>query len=225
MSATASSRPPSPARGLARGLRAGALAALCVLLPLAGHLLSQGHAPRWAVLLGMAAVAVPGSVLLTRARLSDGQVVAALTGAQLAYHAAYALPGACAAVAGAGSGPASMVEHASAAGIPPEVFLSGHVIMLVIAAQLFGLTELLLWRGKPVLEALGVLLLFVWPRIGVTTGPKTDLRALESGALPPSAVVARSNEGRAPPRSRRAAMWRAPLTLTGPMPGGGLCLP
>ncbi|MCB5163896.1 hypothetical protein LG634_03465 [Streptomyces bambusae] len=223
MSAIAPSRPAAPARGVVRALRAGVLAGLCVLLPFAGHLLAQGHTPRWAVLSGMAAVAVPGAVLLTRARLSDTQVVAALVGAQLAYHAAYALPGACAAAAAAGTGPAGLVEHASAAGVPPEVFLAGHLVMLVVAARLFGLTERLLWRGRPVLEALGALLLFVWPRPAAGTGPQVDLRARESVALPPSALVARSNEGRAPPRSGRAPWWAARLLLTGPAPGGGLC--
>ncbi|MFD7030050.1 hypothetical protein ACFWAR_18605 [Streptomyces sp. NPDC059917] len=225
MSATPSSRPPSPTHGVLRGLRAGALAALCVLLPLAGHLLARGHAPRWVVLLGMAAVTVPAAVFLTRRRLSDTQLVAALACAQLAYHAAYSVPGACAAAAEAGRGPTALLEHASASGIPPEVFLAGHGVMLVVAAQLFGLSELLLWRGRPVLEALARLLSFVWPRPHTGTGPKTDPRARQSDEMPPSALVARAHAGRAPPRSRRAALWHALLPLTGPTPGGGLRLP
>ncbi|AWZ05314.1 MULTISPECIES: hypothetical protein [unclassified Streptomyces] len=223
MSAILSSRPPSPARGVVRGLRAGALAALCVLLPLLGHLLSQGHMPRWAVLLGMAAIAAPGAVLLTRHKLSDGQLMAALAGAQLAYHAAYALPGACAAVTGS-QDPVTLVEHVSAAGVPPEVFLAGHLVMLVLAARLFGLTERLLWRGRPALEALRALLMFVWPHLHAGNGPKAALRDLETSAMPPSALVVRLHPGRAPPRCGRAPMWRAPLSTTGLSPGGGLCL-
>ncbi|WP_407835928.1 hypothetical protein ACE1OC_05065 [Streptomyces sp. DSM 116496] len=224
MSATITSRSASPARGLVRGLRAGVLAALCVLLPMTGHLLSQGHMPRWVMLLGMAAVAVPGAVLLTRDKLSDTQLLAALAGAQLAYHAAYAVPGACAAVTGT-RGPLTLLEHASTSGIPPEVFLGGHLVMLVLAARLFGLTERLLWRGGPVLDSLRALLLFVWPQLRTDGGPEGDLRDRETGALPPSALVARLHSGRAPPSSGRTLLRRAPLSMTGLMPGGGLCLP
>lgn len=222
MSATLVSRPPSPARGVVRGLRAGALAALCVLLPLAGHLLAQGHMPRWALLLGMAAVAVPGAVLLTRHKLSDTQLMAALAGAQLAYHAAYALPGACAAVSGSRE-PLALVEHASAAGVPPEVFFAGHLVMLVLAANLFGLTERLLWRGKPVVEALRALLMFVWPLLPAGNGPKAALRDLQPGAIPPSALVVRLHAGRAPPPSGRTVFRHAPLSMTGLSSGGGFC--
>ncbi|MFF3015584.1 hypothetical protein [Streptomyces sp. NPDC057939] len=220
MSVTFLSRRPSPAGGVVRGLRAGALAALCVLLPWAGHLLAQGHLPRWALLLGMAAIAVPGAVLLTRHKLSDTQLMAALTGAQLAYHAAYSLPGACAAVAGS-RGPLAVIEHASAAGVPPEAFFAGHLVMLVLTARLFGLTERLLWHGEPVLDALRALLMFVWPLLPAGIGPKAALRDLEPGAMPPSAIVVRLRAGRAPPRAGRAVSWRAPLPTTGLSSGGG----
>lgn len=89
----------SPASGVLRGLRAGLLAVLCVLLPLAGHVLAQCHAPRWIIVAAMAAVAVPGAVLLTRRRLTDTPVLTVLAVAQPACHAAYSLPGACAGVA------------------------------------------------------------------------------------------------------------------------------
>ena len=39
----------SPASGAMRGLRSGVLAALCVLLPLVGHVLTRCHAPRWII--------------------------------------------------------------------------------------------------------------------------------------------------------------------------------
>ncbi|MER7734770.1 hypothetical protein ABTX80_28135 [Streptomyces erythrochromogenes] len=222
MSATLVPRSASPARGVVRGLRAGALAALCVLLPLAGHLLAQGHMPRWALLLGMAAIAVPGAVLLTRHKLSDTQLMAALVGSQLAHHAAYSLPGACAAVSGSRQ-PVALVEHASTAGAPPEVFLAGHLVMLVLAAHLFGLTERLLWCGKPVLEALRALLMFVWPLLPAGNGPKAALRDLEPGATPPSAIVVRLHAGRAPPRGGHAVPWRAHLPTPGLSSGGGFC--
>ncbi|MFH8699397.1 hypothetical protein [Streptomyces chartreusis] len=59
----------SPASGAMRGLRSGVLAALCVLLPLVGHVLTRCHAPRWIIVAAMAAVALPGAMLLTRRRL------------------------------------------------------------------------------------------------------------------------------------------------------------
>ncbi|MFF8837461.1 hypothetical protein [Streptomyces sp. NPDC015130] len=208
---------------MVRGARAGALAALCVLLPLAGHLLAQGHMPRWALLLGMGAVAVPGAVLLNRHKLSDTQLMAALAGALLAHHAAYALPGACAAVVGARE-PLDVVEHASAVGVPPEVFFAGHLAMLVLAARLFGLTERLLWHGKPLLEVLRALLTFVRPLVPVGNGPRTALRDLEPGAMPRAVLVVRLHAGRAPPRYGRAGSWRAPLPQTGLSSGGGFCL-
>ncbi|MGO4424059.1 hypothetical protein AB4Z54_36550, partial [Streptomyces sp. MCAF7] len=65
----------SPASGVLRGVRAGVLAVLCVLLPLVGHVLSQGHTPRWAVVAAMALVAVPGAAVLTRWRLTDTQLL------------------------------------------------------------------------------------------------------------------------------------------------------
>lgn len=70
---------------MARGLRAGSLAVLCVSLPLAAHLLARCQAPVWAVVAAVAVVAVPAAVVLTRRRLSDNQVVGVLAVSQLAY--------------------------------------------------------------------------------------------------------------------------------------------
>ncbi|WP_328409944.1 hypothetical protein OG542_09650 [Streptomyces violaceus] len=131
----------SPAAGVFRGLRAGVLAVLCVLLPLAGHVLAQCHAPRWIIVAGTAAVAVPGATVLTRRRLTDTQVLAVLAAAQLACHAAYSLPGACAAVAeqgGAVGGLARLVEHDAVAGPSPGVVSAGQTVTLLLAARLLG---------------------------------------------------------------------------------------
>ncbi|MCD9899620.1 hypothetical protein LUR56_04775 [Streptomyces sp. MT29] len=46
---------------MARGLRAGSLAVLCVSLPLAAHLLARCQAPVWAVVAAVAVVAVPAA--------------------------------------------------------------------------------------------------------------------------------------------------------------------
>jgi hypothetical protein len=56
-------RSASLASGVLRGTRAGALAILCVLPPLAGHVLSQGHVPRWVIVAAMTVAAVPGPSL------------------------------------------------------------------------------------------------------------------------------------------------------------------
>ncbi|MEU9200354.1 hypothetical protein ACLQ2N_02500 [Streptomyces sp. DT224] len=210
--------------GALRGLRAGALAVLCVLLPLAGHALSQGHAPRWTIVAGVAGVIIPGSVFLTRHRLSDTQLLGVLAGAQLAYHIAYSLPGACAAMTDPVGLP-GLVEHAPVVGTPPEVLLAGHLVSLVIAARLLGVTEQILWQSRPLLRAVQRLLLFVWPHLRFAHDPLSELRPDRNVSLPASAVPARWHAGRAPPHARRGVSAPAAFALTGPTPFGGPCMP
>ncbi|MEU5646704.1 hypothetical protein [Streptomyces milbemycinicus] len=213
----------SPASGVLRGLRAGVLAVLCVLLPLAGHVLARCHAPRWIVVAGMAAVVVPGAAFLTRRRLTDTQLLAVLTVAQLAYHAAYSLPGACAAVTGQdgfADGWSRLFEHDAVAGPSPGTLPAGHLVILLLAARLLGITERLLWQSRPALVAVRRLLLFLWPLLRPFhgTGPRT---AIPTGTAPlMSAPLVRLHEGRAPPRH-----GRSPFALLRPTPTGGLCLP
>ncbi|MEV7869054.1 hypothetical protein AB0P17_23855 [Streptomyces sp. NPDC088124] len=216
-------RPGPPASGVPRAVRAALLAAACVLLPLAGHLLAQGHAPQWCVDGAVAAVAVLGAVGLTRRRLSDAQLLSALAAAQVAYHAAYSLPGACgvAPVPGApapsGGGLSGAVEHAAAAGPPPWVMLTGHLVTVVIAARLLGVTEALLWRGESLMATAWQLLLFVWPSVpGERHGPAVGHR--DTTAAPRPALIIRRNSGRAPPRWRRPVVPPALLPLSGPTP-------
>ncbi|MFD5752130.1 hypothetical protein [Streptomyces sp. NPDC127033] len=218
-------RPGLPASGVPRAVRAALLAAACVLLPLAGHLLAQGHAPQWCVDGAVAAVAVLGAVGLTRRRLSDAQLLSALAAAQVAYHAAYSLPGACGiapapgAPAPSGGGLSGAVEHAAAAGPPPWVMLTGHLVTVVIAARLLGVTEALLWRGESLMATAWQLLLFVWPSVpGERHGPAVGHR--DTTAAPRPALIIRRNSGRAPPRRRPAV-----LPLSGPMLLGGPGLP
>ncbi|NGO48565.1 hypothetical protein [Streptomyces ureilyticus] len=213
----------SPASGVLRGLRAGVLAVLCVLLPLAGHVLAQGHAPRWIIVAAMAAVAVPGAAVLTRRRLTDTQVLAVLAVAQLAYHAAYSLPGACAAaVAGQdGSvGLSRLVEHDAVAGPPTGVVPAGHLVTLLLAARLLGITVRLLWQGRSLLTAVRRLVLFLWPLLSGRhdAGPQTAIP--ESTAPLMSALLVRLHEGRAPPR-----LGHIPFALFRPTPIGAPCMP
>lgn len=195
-------RSASPASGVLRGARAAILAVLCVLLPMAGHILTLGHAPQWAVAAMVGFVAVPGAVFLTRRRLTDGQLLGVLVAAQVAHHATYALPGLCRAAAGtdAGSGIPSWVEHGATLQLPAGVVLSGHAITLVLAARALGATEQMLWRSKPLLAAVLRLLAFVRPLLVVRGhGPQVRLRTTGTPLKP--AVLVRLRSGRAPPRA------------------------
>ncbi|MFF8410101.1 hypothetical protein [Streptomyces omiyaensis] len=199
MPAPLPTRPAARARGVGQGLAASAVAALCVLLPMAGHLLAQGHLPRWAlpaVLLGAPAA---GAYALTRRRLSDPQRLAALLGAQAAHQLAYALPGACAAV-GLPGGAGAAAGHATAAGIPPEAFLAGHLVTLVLAARLIGAEARLRRHSAAVLAGVAALLGLLRPLLVVRgAGPAPACRPSDA-PLPHSALVPRPVTGRAPPR-------------------------
>ncbi|WP_338017595.1 hypothetical protein [Streptomyces adustus] len=200
------------------------LAVLCVLLPLAGHVLAQCHAPRWFVVAGTATVAVPGAAVLTRRRLTDVQVLAVLAIAQLAYHAAYSLPGACVAVAeqdGSVGGLSRLVEHDAVTGPPTSVLLAGHLVMLLLVARLLGLADRLLWQSTSLMAVVRRLLLFIWPLLGGGfggVGPQTAMP--ESSAPLRPALLVRLNAGRAPPRAGNGLLPRLR-----PMVIGGPCLP
>ncbi|MGC4971682.1 hypothetical protein ACLQ2D_02085 [Streptomyces sp. DT199] len=216
----------SPASGVLRGLRAGVLAVLCVLLPLAGHALSQCHAPRWVIVAAVAAVAVPGAAVLTRRRLTDAQVVGVLAAAQVAYHVAYALPGACQVVTGQDEVPGglpALVEHGAMAGPPAGVLLAGHLVTLLLAARLLGVSEQLLWQSRPLMTAVRRLVLFVWPLLGRAHGIRPQVAVRESTSPLKPAVLERLREGRAPPH--REGAFAASFAVLRPMPIGGPCLP
>ncbi|MGW6309978.1 hypothetical protein, partial [Streptomyces niveus] len=230
MSSTSPQRAASAVGGTLRGLAAGALAVLGVLLPLVCHALSQGHAPGWMLLATTACVGVPAAVCLSGSRLSDSQVLAALAAAQLAYHVAYSLPGACAAVtdpAGLGGlgGLGGVFDGVPAEGPPPEVLVGGQLVALLIAARLLGVTERLVWHSKPALAALRLLLRFVWPFRRPAHDPRPDPRTREGSGPPAFAVMARLYAGRAPPRRRPGSPVPGLYSLTGPMPAGGPRLP
>ncbi|MGW2014485.1 hypothetical protein [Streptomyces sp. NPDC001927] len=160
-----------------------------------------------AVLLGGAGAGVVG---LSRRRLSDAQLLAALVGAQLAYQVAYAVPGVCA-VVGEPSGLASATGHATVSGAPPEAFLVGHLVTLVLTARLLGVAERLLWHTQPVLASIEALWLLFRPLPATSgTGPTPKARASRNDALPPSALVIGLNDGRAPPRAGHGLHGRAP---------------
>ncbi|MFJ3658720.1 hypothetical protein ACIPPR_36135 [Streptomyces nigra] len=213
----------SPASGVVRGLRAGMLAVLCVLLPLAGHVLAQCHAPRWIIVAATSAVALPGAAVLTRRRLTDTQLLGVLALAQFAYHVAYSLPGACATVTGQDSsarGLGRLIEHDAAAGPPTGVLLAGHLVTLLLVARLLGVSEQLLWTSRSGLLVVRRLLLFLWPLLGSRHGDGPRTAVPESSSPLMSALLVRLHEGRAPPRH-----GHSPFVLLRPTPIGALRLP
>ncbi|MFI6642927.1 hypothetical protein [Streptomyces sp. NPDC050504] len=190
-----------PWAGGLRAVRAGALAVLCVLLPVGGHALLQGHTPRLVVLAAVAVLAASLCLVLTRRRLTDTQLLAAFVGAQAAYHVCYVIPGACATLTDARGGAhlTGLTEHA-AAGPGPSVVLGGHAVTLLLAARLLGTTGSLLLHARPLAESAQRILSAVLPLLAaVPTGhgplrrPATDVAPLRPAAL------AHPRPGRAPP--------------------------
>ncbi|WP_258572906.1 hypothetical protein [Streptomyces sp. KM273126] len=148
-----------------------------------------------------------------------------LVAAQLAHHAVYSLPGACAAGSGAdGCGGlswlAELAEHEAVFEVPTEVVTAGHLVTVLLAARLLGGTERLLWQSRPLLSAVRRVLLFVGSLISPAkrTGPQPTVR--ERTSPPRSALLVRLHEGRTPPRHERGL-----IALFRPMPIGGPCLP
>ncbi|MFE9503348.1 hypothetical protein ACFYO6_12610 [Streptomyces anthocyanicus] len=170
----------------------------------------------------MAVVAVPGAAVLTRHKLSDTQLLAVLATAQVAYHAAYSLPGACAAVAAdkPSGGLSRLIEHDALTGPPAGVLMTGHLVTLLLAVRLLGLGERLLWQSRSLLPVVQRLLVFLWPllRGGHGCGPQTVYP--ESSAPMVSALLVRLHDGRAPPQGERSA-----FVVLRPMPIGGPALP
>ncbi|WP_405704943.1 hypothetical protein OG264_00840 [Streptomyces xanthophaeus] len=215
-------RDASPATGAARALRAAVLAVLCVLLPMAGQVLTQEHTPRWVSIAALALIAVTAALVLTKRKLTDTQLLVAFAAAELTYHLAYSLPGACAAMRpeGGAFGLPWLSEQGAATGPPSAVLVGGHLITLLLAARLLGVTEQVLWRSTPLVEAVHRVLSFVWPLLGAPvagTGPQTSFT--ESSAPLASVFLVRGQAGRAPPRRRRSVSVPSRLT-----PATGSCM-
>ncbi|MCX5302740.1 hypothetical protein OG304_04640 [Streptomyces sp. NBC_00160] len=202
-------------------MTAGVSAVLCVLLPLAGHALAQGRTPQWLIIALLVVITVPAALVLTRRKLTDTQLLVAFAAAQLAYHLAYSLPAACVAVA-EGSGASclpQLVEHDAASGPPHGVLLGGHLITLLLAARLLGLSRQLLWCSTPLVEAMHRVLRFVWPPLSGTAGTGPEASFAESSHPLTSALLVRLQAGRAPPK--RAC---SPFGLSRLTPVTGSCL-
>lgn len=208
---------PQPWAGALRGVRAGVLAVLCVLLPVGGHALLQGHTPRLLVLVLVAVLALSLCLVLTRRRLTDTQLLAAFAAAQAAYHVCYVLPGACAALTdpprdGHLSG---LAEHA-AAGPGPSVLLGGHAVTLLLAARLLGTTESLLVHARPLAESTQLILCALLPLLAVVPTAQGPLRRPGTAVAPlRPAALAYPRPGRAPPTTAYLPNPFRPSAVTG----------
>ncbi|MEV6358387.1 hypothetical protein [Streptomyces hydrogenans] len=206
-----------PWAGGLRAVRAGVLAVLCVLLPVGGHTLLQGHTPRLLVLAVVGALAVSLCLVLTRRRLSDTQLLAAFLGAQAAYHVCYVIPGACATLTDAPGGEhlAGLTEHATA-GPGPSVLLGGHAVTLLLAARLLGTTESLAARARPLAESAQRILHALLPLLRVVPATHGPLRrpATDAAPLRPAALACPC-PGRAPPAPALLPNPFRPTAVTG----------
>ncbi|MFJ8294867.1 hypothetical protein ACIQ9R_03230 [Streptomyces sp. NPDC094447] len=196
--------------GAMRGVWTAVAAAVCVLLPAGGHLLVQGHLPRWAVLCVLLLCGAGAAALVgPRRRVSDARLLAALAGAQAVYQAAYAVPGACAAV-GVPDGLPAALGHATAAGVPPEAFAMGHAVTLVLTVRRLGVVERFRWQTPPALHALVAVVRLVRPCCGVPAArPVPARRGAEDEAPPLTQLAVRTQAGRAPPQARPGPTGRA----------------
>ncbi|MER7760317.1 hypothetical protein [Streptomyces sp. NPDC097619] len=194
-------RGPRPWSGVWRTAGAGILAVWCVLLPLVGHLpagATGAHFPLPIVVVGTALL--PGLVL-TRRRLSDAQVLAALAAAQTAHVACYVLPGACEALAGPGPGPRPpLLEQLTAAGPGPLALSGGHAVTLLLAVRLLGATQALPREVRPLAAAARGLWYALLPLFAPAPAPTGPAGPRAHGAMVfRPAVLVRLRPGRAPP--------------------------
>ncbi|MFI8368206.1 hypothetical protein [Streptomyces sp. NPDC085466] len=188
---------------------AAAVAGATVLLPLAFHLLTRGHLAPWALLAAPLAGPATSTYALSRRRLTDPQLLAALAGAQLAHQLAYAVPGVCALVRLPGGGADAAAGHVTAVGVPPEAFFAGHLITFVLAVRLLGVPERLRGHTASVRAGVAAVLNLLRPlRIVTGTAPAAERRPA-GPRLPHSALVPRPVSGRAPPRAPRGPLGHA----------------
>ncbi|MFI0820198.1 hypothetical protein ACH4TX_34530 [Streptomyces sp. NPDC021098] len=190
---------PGPGRPLGGG-RAAVLGALTVLLPLLGQ--AGGASPWGSVLACCGSAAFLGLLLCVRDVRSPERVLAALGGAQAAFHLTFTLPG----------------LYPAAPGHPSWEVPAGHAVTVVLAVRLLGVTD-------AVLRPLRTLATAARQRLSLRLpGPVRAVRRLPSVPLvaPGRTTVA----FRAPPcRGERAPPYRrviprVPLPLR-PVPGGG----
>ncbi len=165
----------------AGAVRAAVFAAAGVLAPLLGAAASAGQRDSGGAL-WITILACGGTVVWTRRSLSQVQALAAMGGAQAAFHTAYTLPGAC------GGGHAGWEA------------LAGHVVMFVLAVRLLGGSDSLVRPLRTVLKAARQSLALppadTHPLLRVPVVPTAD-----SGWAPAGFRAPPRRTGRAPPYS------------------------
>lgn len=202
----------SPGTGALRGLRAGLLGVVCVVLALAGHLLGGGRAPSaWAVLI--LALPMAGVCLaLTARRRGAASLGAVVAGSQLVLHEALMWFQAGAACTGPADVHAHLGHHAAAvtgclpmAGMSPgrswlpagpaatALMVLGHVLAAAVTTLVLAHGEALLWRLWHRLTR-GV------PDVGATPVPAPRLLVPLPHNAPRGRLARGSARRRAPPR-------------------------
>ncbi|GAB2869693.1 hypothetical protein [Streptomyces mayteni] len=181
----------SPAASRASGYGAALWAALCVLLPVVGPACLADHLPSGLALPLFAVVACGGAVLAARRPLSERQALAALAGAQVAFHVGYTLPGAPGAVAPAGHGSGEA--------------LAGLAVAVLLAARLLGVVETLARPlGMALRAARGGLAAprWAWAWAGARLPELRLVRAVGRSAVAVGRLAARRETGPGPPGRR-----------------------
>ncbi|QXE38467.1 hypothetical protein KQY30_33775 [Streptomyces sp. GMY02] len=214
-------RPTTPATGPgvqrpSGVVRAAGFAALCVLLPLLGQRAFTGHLPSGIALWGFIAFTGAAAAFFARRPLSHQQALAALAGAQLAFHAAYTLPGACAA---AGSRTAALwLEHTTGSNHPGWEMPAAHAVVVVLAVRLLGVADALR-------QPLCYLIITVRERAALVrvrnmqVCPALPLIPVDGPRAAPTGFRAPPRRPvRAPPRRRQQPRTLLPIRL---VPGGG----
>ncbi|MFE4371714.1 hypothetical protein ACFRMN_26460 [Streptomyces sp. NPDC056835] len=187
-----------------------------MLLPLLGQWAFTGHQLTGGALWGFVAATGTAAAIFSRRSLSHQQALAALAGAQLAFHAAYTLPGACA-VAGSRTA-AVWLEHTTGSAHPGWEVLAAHAVVVGLAARLLGVAESLRQPLCFLIDAARERLALVGVRL-VGTCPLLPLVPVEGPRNAPTGFRAPPRRAvRAPPHRPRYTGVLLPTRL---VPGGG----
>lgn len=183
-----------------RGLGVTFLAACAVLLPLLCP--ASGTHPPAEVLPACATVAAcVGLVGSTRRQLSPGQALAALAASQAAFHAAYVVPGVCAAR-----------WHTSVSwcwdstgGHAPWELATGHAVAVIVALRVLGATQALSQPLRLLAHTAGQQLVPLVARLPVPLPELLLVRVRRDSWAPARLQPPLCQPGRAPPHPRLPA--------------------
>lgn len=184
----------SAPQGRHRGVvRAALMAAVCVLLPWAGQLEFAARLPSGIGLPAFALVASAGAVVVSRKAVTQRQALGALVGSQIAFHAAYTLPGACSPQHG-------LLHEPGASGHLPGEAVIGHVVAVILAVRLLGVCEAALRPLRMLAHAARMRLSLVLHAVPVVVPPLVRVAGDGRGWVPVGFRGPPAWGTRAPPR-------------------------